>query len=114
MPQITSLETTPFTILVKWNPGFDGGHRTSYQIEYRKETETKWNRIHYKENILNTFFLADPNTEYLVRMKALNYMGHSRFTEERTVSTEGKHLDIYKAIVVSFNILYFCRLVTVR
>ncbi|CAG2254913.1 unnamed protein product [Mytilus edulis] len=65
MPQITSLERTPYAILVKWKPGFDGGLRATYQIEYRKVTEITWDMINTKENIRNTFFIADPNTDYL-------------------------------------------------
>ncbi|CAC5370257.1 unnamed protein product [Mytilus coruscus] len=110
MPQITSLERTPYAILVKWEPGFDGGHRTTYEIEYRKVTEIKWDRIHIKENNLNKFFIADPNTDYLVRMKALNKMGHSSFTKEHTVFTEefiNHHIGSKQFLAIYRNVVAF-------
>ncbi|CAC5370255.1 DSCAM [Mytilus coruscus] len=111
MPQITSLERTPYAILVKWEPGFDGGHRTTYEIEYQKVTEIKWDRIHIKENNLNKFLIADPNTDYLVRMKALNKMGHSSFTKEHTVFTEeytNHHMGSKKSIAIFVMLLFLC------
>ncbi|VDI37261.1 Hypothetical predicted protein [Mytilus galloprovincialis] len=111
MPQITTLERTPYAILVKWEQGFNGGHRTTFEIEYRKVTEIKWDRNHIKENILNTFFIADPNTDYMVRMKALNKLGQSSFTKQRKVFKEEFITDHmggqqFTAIVVMMSILY--------
>lgn len=114
MPHITTLERTPYAILVKWEQGFNGGHRTTFEIEYRKVTEIKWDRNYIKENILNTFFIADPNTDYVVRMKALNKLGQSSFTKQRKVFKEGKHLYTNMFIVFSFVMLYFCLFFTVR
>lgn len=108
MPQITTLERTPYANLVKWEQGFNGSHRTTFEIEYRKVTEIKWDRNHIKENILNTFFIADPNTDYVVRMKALNKLGQSSFTKQQKVLKEGKHLYTNMFIVFSFVMLYFC------
>ncbi|CAC5370254.1 DSCAML1 [Mytilus coruscus] len=113
MPQITTVKRTSNGILVKWRSVFDGGYETTYEIEFRKVTETKWDRIHIKmimENHLSTTFIADPNTDYLVRMKALNKMGNSSSTKEQIVPTEDKESQrsavIYGTSV--FTVIMFC------
>ncbi|VDI00260.1 neural cell adhesion molecule [Mytilus galloprovincialis] len=88
-PKIISVKRTSNGILVKWESVFDGGYTTTYELEYRKVTGTKWDRIQIEENILSTNFIAAPNTDYLVRIKALNKMGHSSFTKQQKVSAEG-------------------------
>ncbi|XP_052073067.1 cell adhesion molecule DSCAM-like [Mytilus californianus] len=110
MPHITTVKRTSNGILVKWESVFDGGYETTYEVEYRKVTETKWDRIHIKENHLSTTFIADPNTDYLVRMKALNKMGNSSSTKEQTVPTEDKEIQ-HSAVIYGtsvFTVIMFC------
>ncbi|CAG2225149.1 unnamed protein product [Mytilus edulis] len=109
-PQIISVKRTSNGILVKWESVFDGGYTTTYELEYRKVTGTKWDRIQIEENILSTNFIAAPNTDYLVRIKAVNKMGHSSFTKQQKVSaedTESQHSAVIYGTSV-FTVIMFC------
>ncbi|XP_071181229.1 neural cell adhesion molecule 1-A-like isoform X2 [Mytilus edulis] len=109
-PKIITVKRTSNGILVKWESVFDGGYTTTYELEYRKVTGTKWDRIQIEENILSTNFIAAPNIDYLVRIKALNKMGHSSFTKQQKVSaedTESQHSAVIYGTSV-FTAIMFC------
>ncbi|VDI19405.1 Hypothetical predicted protein [Mytilus galloprovincialis] len=84
------------TIVVYWQPGFDGGHPQRFYIEYRPETRSEWEVVgplsqsnftidQELKYTLNHVLFAK---KYYIRMYADNVVGQSNYTHLFCVEVE--------------------------
>lgn len=79
-------------IIVSWTSTFNGGKEQQFILEYKNAEASEWNAVpaindssancchHVIENLV-----AD--TEYMIRIQAMNELGESKFTKIRIVKT---------------------------
>ncbi|CAG2197049.1 unnamed protein product [Mytilus edulis] len=75
-------------ILVWWTPGFDGGYRQWFIVEYKDIEDLYWSN--QTANLSNSAVIGglQPATKYLIRIFARNMIDDSNRTEEILVQTD--------------------------
>ena len=92
------------SIALSWEPGFDGGfpEKTKFIVQYRHSNELA-PRIHDcgQKTVCNMTHLQQ-NTPYLLKVKAINERGESKFTEEIVAMTKVDAKQIPKPVNVHY------------
>ncbi|CAG2220641.1 unnamed protein product [Mytilus edulis] len=87
MPKILQTLAKQTQIFVLWKPGFDGGYRQWFTVEYQEIGDTYWNnQITNSSNVIVIGGLK-PATRYLIRVFARNMIADSNRTKEILIQT---------------------------
>ncbi|XP_071744729.1 nephrin [Lepeophtheirus salmonis] len=72
------------SVYLTWIPGFDGGHKQSFIIRYRKKGSKTYQYVDVHHSSTNSFEVEDLKlgTKYSFSVKAFNDLGDSEFTSE--------------------------------
>ncbi|CAC5393278.1 unnamed protein product [Mytilus coruscus] len=92
------------SLVVYWQPGFDGGQPQSFYIEYRPETKSEWEVL---GSIAQSNFTMDQelkytlnyilfSKKYYLRMYAANVVGRSNYSNLFCVEMKGCHCNFGK------------------
>lgn len=82
-------------IIVSWIPGYSGGYTQTFVVEYRVHGEWLW--MNETNSEMNRLIIKDllPDTQYALRMYAINKVNTSALTDEICVKT-GRNLNLEK------------------
>ncbi|XP_052073487.1 fasciclin-2-like [Mytilus californianus] len=99
-PTNIRLHSTTNQIRVEFKPGFNGGSAQKILIEYRKASAGPWISLEIR-NLCKPYVIQNlkPNTEYELRMYAINKLGNStvtdiyrKFTKDETNGSSTQYL----------------------
>lgn len=109
--------TTPNSVRLSWNPGFDGGYNqtfalTVYQQRTGREVKKKTLEVNEMNWWLNETTISNlvPETSYLVRIQAKNKAGLSESYEELFVKTRGAGTNGWYFSWGNFTLFYFLQI----
>ncbi|CAC5421288.1 unnamed protein product [Mytilus coruscus] len=77
-------------IAVSWKPGFNGGYKQHFFVEYRSRQEHSWkilNASDYQSNTTTVVTNLAPGTKYFIRIFSKNKINSSDHTEQCLVET---------------------------
>lgn len=81
--------TTHNTITLTWEAGFDGGFKnTKFIVQYRHGNELSPRAVDCGEKTVCNITDLQQNSPYLLKVKAVNERGESKFTEEVVAMTK--------------------------
>lgn len=98
--------STDSTITVRWKPGFDGGCSQVFFLKFKQVAEQYWFNVSIEdtgdEEMNYTLSNLSPNTDYMIKMFAINSIGRSEETVVLTLRSKNspKTATFSRAVVI--------------
>lgn len=86
-PVLAHLIPMETEIAISWKPGFHGGYRQFFFIEYRSKISKSWDTVNASNETTAIVKNLEPGMEYFIRMFSQNIINASDYTRQYLVKT---------------------------
>ncbi|XP_076305226.1 nephrin-like [Tachypleus tridentatus] len=102
--EIRICNVTHNSACVSWKPGFDGGYSQAYDVFWKDSDDRNYSIVHNINSSIYIFRNLKPETKYLFKVVAKNYLGRSQPSEELILWT--RHIPSVESTKVVNNQVY--------